>query len=94
MRRSNWRRIGVIGALLCSFFFPVVSSAQNNRSKKRTTSINFEDELIEGNVKKPELLYLLQKKQFNFKRLINLRDDFIPEMRQTAEDLHGERSGN
>lgn len=55
--------------------------------EKRRTSINFEDELIEGEVKKPELFYLLQKKQFNFKRLIKLRENFLPEMRRTAEDL-------
>lgn len=46
--------------------------------EKRRTSINFEDELIEGEVKKPELFYLLQKKQFNFKRLIKLRENFYP----------------
>lgn len=56
-----------------------------NRRKK--TTINFEDELVQGEVKKPELLYLLQQKQFNFKRLIKLREDFLPEMKRTAEDL-------
>lgn len=54
---------------------------------KRKTSIDFEDELIQGEVKKPELFYLLQKKQFNFKRLIKLREDFLPEMRRTSEDI-------
>lgn len=63
-----------------------------DKDKKRT-SINFEDELIEGEVKKPELFYLLQKKQFNFKRLIKLRENFLPEMRRTAEDLPRGGSG-
>ena len=61
---------------------------------KKTTSINFEDELIEGEAKKPELLYLLQKKQFNFKKLIKLRQNFLPEMERTAEELDRGRSGN
>lgn len=88
--RTFWMRILVIFLIVA-----VGSSAWAKRKKgKRTTSINFEDELIEGDVKKPELLYLLQKKQFNFRRLINLRDDFLPEMRQTAEDLHVDRSGD
>ena len=34
---------------------------------KKRTKIDFEDELVEGELKKPELFYLLQKKQFNFK---------------------------
>lgn len=61
---------------------------------KKTTSINFEDELVEGEVKKPELLYLLQKKQFNFKRLIKLRENFLPEMNRTAEDIQRGRGQN
>lgn len=67
---------------------PRAGGTSGSKSKgKKNTSINFEDELIEGDVKKPELLYLLQKKQFNFKRLIKLRENFLPEMRRTAEDL-------
>jgi hypothetical protein len=61
---------------------------------KKTTSINFEDELVEGEVKKPELLYLLQKKQFNFKRLIKLRENFLPEMNRTSEDIQRGRGQN
>ncbi len=64
------------------------SFAESKAEKdKRKTSIDFEDELIQGEVKKPELFYLLQKKQFNFKRLIKLREDFLPEMRRTSEDI-------
>lgn len=68
---------------------PIVSWSQDSKraGEKKTTSINFEDELIEGEVKKPELLYLLQKKQFNFKRLIKLRENFLPEMERTAEGI-------
>lgn len=60
---------------------PAAAAAKPAAGKKKT-DIDFEDELVEGEVKKPELFYLLQKKQFNFKRLIKLREDFIPEMRR------------
>jgi hypothetical protein len=69
-------------------------SAQTSGGDKKTTSINFEDELVEGEVKKPELLYLLQKKQFNFKRLIKLRENFLPEMNRTSEDIQRGRGQN
>ena len=59
---------------------------------KKRTSIDFEDELVEGELKKPELFYLLQKKQFNFKRLIKLREDFLPEMRRDADEIRRGRS--
>ncbi len=76
-------------AIFFLIFTAMASSAhaQNTADDKKTTSINFDDELIEGEVKKPELLYLLQRKQFNFKRLIKLREDFLPEMGRTAEDI-------
>lgn len=66
---------------------PSVFAKENGKDKKKTSSINFEDELIQGQANKPELLYLLQKKQFNFKRLIKLRKNFLPEMRRTAEEI-------
>ena len=53
----------------------------------KRTNVDFEDQLIQGEVKKPELFYLLQKKQFNFGKLIKLRENFIPEMTKTAEDV-------
>ena len=62
--------------------------------EKKETKIDFEDELVEGALKKPELFYLLQKKQFNFKRLIKLREDFLPEMRRDADEIHRGRSKN
>jgi hypothetical protein len=61
---------------------------------KKTTAINFDDELIEGELKKPELMYLLQKKQFNFKKLIKLRENFLPEMERAAEDIGSKRGAN
>lgn len=66
-------------------------TAQSSKDGKRKQTIDFEDELIQGEVNKPELFYLLQKKQFNFKKLIKLREDFLPEMRRTAEEV--QRSG-
>ncbi len=69
------------------------ASAAKGGDKKRT-SIDFEDELVEGELKKPELFYLLQKKQFNFKRLIKLREDFLPEMRRDGDEIRRGRSKN
>ena len=67
-----------------SFLFSGVNSYAQEKGKKRT-NINFEDQLIRGEVQKPELFYIMQKKQFNFGRLIKLRENFLPEMRKTSE---------
>ncbi len=70
--------------------------AQSNavKSKEKKASLSFEDELVEGGTQKPELFYLFQKKNFNYKRLIRLRENFLPEMRKTAEDVQRTRGGS
>jgi hypothetical protein len=68
--------------------------AAKKSAQKKSTTIDFEDQLVEGAAAKPELFYLMQKRQFNYKRLIRLRDDFVPEMRKTAEDVERKGSGN
>lgn len=77
------------------------AQAQNAPAKKaeaqprqRKATLNFEDELVEGSTQKPELFYLFQKKNFNYKRLIKLRENFLPEMRKTSEDIQRVRGVN
>ena len=67
--------------------------ATTKDGKPKRTTIDFEDELVEGKTKNPELFYLLQKRQFNYKRLIRLRENFLPEMRKTSEDMQRQGSG-
>jgi hypothetical protein len=67
---------------------------RSEAEEKKKATIDFEDELVEGELKNPELFYLLQKKQFNYKRLIKLRENFLPEMRRDAEDMRQGRSKN
>ena len=66
---------------------PARPKAAAKRGSSKRTEVNFEDQLIKGEVQKPELFYLLQKKQFNFSKLIKLRENFLPEMKKTAEDV-------
>lgn len=70
------------------------SGGGSKGGKPKQTNIDFEDELVEGELKKPELFYLLQKKQFNFKRLIKLREDFLPEMRRDGDEIRRARGKN
>ena len=85
----NRRTYGIWISLL-SLFLGLPLWAQSSKSKAgdvRTEKIQFDDELVEGELRKPELFYLLQKKQFNYKRLIKLREKLLPEMRRDAEKI-------
>lgn len=70
------------------------NTSSNTVRKERKAQLNFEDELVEGSTQKPELFYLFQKKNFNYKRLIKLRENFLPEMRRSAEDVQRVRGAN
>lgn len=72
---------------------PSAGATKSRPKGTRTQKLNFEDELVEGGTQKPELFYLFQKKNFNYKRLIKLRQNFIPEMRKTSEDIQRIRGG-
>lgn len=92
----------IVGIVACVY---TQSYAQTNRTTTTTTTtknttttrkatLSFEDELVEGGTQKPELFYLFQKKNFNYKRLIKLRENFLPEMRRTSEDIQRVRGAN
>lgn len=83
----------LLATLLGAIPFKSLAQTSNEEQKKKHT-LNFEDELIEGGVQKPELLYLLQRKNFNFKKLIRLREHFLPEMVETGEMLRGSGRSN
>ena len=70
------------------------SSTSSSKTKMRRQEITFEDELIQGGTQKPELFYLLQKRNFNYGKLIKMRDNFIPEMEQAAQGLQRIRRKN
>lgn len=76
------------------FFSSHLLADEKTKPKERRATINFEDELVEGSTQKPELFYLFQKKNFNYRRLIKLRENFLPEMRKTAEDVQRVRGGS
>lgn len=62
--------------------------------KEKKATLNFEDELVEGTTQKPDLFYLFQRKNFNYNKLIKLRENFLPEMRKTTEDIQRVRGAH
>jgi hypothetical protein len=68
------------------------NATSGNKSAKKQT-LNFEDELVQGTAQKPDLFYLFQRKDMNQGRLIKLRQNFLPEMRKTTEDIQRVRGG-
>ena len=64
-----------------------VSLAADNVKYKRRTVIDFSEALIEGELTKPEGSYIVNRKVSRFSSLIKLRENFIPELLASPDEL-------
>jgi septal ring-binding cell division protein DamX len=88
-------KILILTLLLMGFIQSSHAQSESTPSAKaaRKQTLNFEDELVKGDAQKPDLFYLFQRKDMNQGRLIKLRQNFLPEMRKTTEDIQRVRGG-
>ena len=64
----------------------MVREADTTSFKKKTV-IDFSDVTIEGELTKPEGSYLLNRKKTNFTSLLKIRENFLPELQYSTDDL-------
>ena len=74
---------------LISFVFIVMLSSlafsQSSLSHK-TKFYNFDDLLIQGEYRRPQILYTDAKQKVEFERLLKLKKDFLPKLKATQKD--------
>lgn len=63
--------------------FPVLS--WSNPAPK-TKFYNFDDLLINGEYKKPQVLYTDARQKVKFEKLLKLKKDFLPKLKSTNKD--------
>ena len=49
--------------------------------------LEFEEDLIEGGLENTELNFIQMRKENNFKKMIKIRDNFIPEIEGSSSEL-------
>lgn len=90
------KRFVAIGILLGSLAFAATSAyAQEDKVVqesdktvfKKKTIIDFSDVTIQGELTKPEGSYVLNRKKTNFKSLLKLRANFLPELFNSTDNL-------
>ena len=64
----------------------VIQEADKTVFKKKTV-IDFNDVTLEGELTKPEGSYLINRKRTKFGNLIKLRNDFLPELQKSVDNL-------
>ena len=63
-----------------------VAQAKNLKKPATTKFYNFDEMLIDGEVKKPTVLYIDQRERVRFERLLKLKKNFLPALMDTARD--------
>ena len=53
---------------------------------EKTKFYNFDDLLINGVVKKPQVLYTDARQKVRFEKLLKLKKDFLPQLENTKKD--------
>ncbi len=66
--------------------FPNLSLAEDLSGKTKTKFYNFDDLLINGEYKKPQILYTDSKQKVRFEKLLKLKKDFLFQLKKTIKD--------
>lgn len=70
----------VLGAIFLS------GSAFAQEGDTKSKFYDFDDMLIDGQLKTPDLLKTEAREKAKFKRLLSLKKSFLPKIRETAEE--------
>ena len=70
--------------MLISFLF--VPLPVNANPPVKSKFYNFDDQVIDGEIKKPTALYTNARQKVKFDRLLKLKKSFIPDLLKTSED--------
>ena len=70
--------------ILLVLMFASVASAQSGDVK--TKFYDFDDLLIDGEYKKPQIMYNDATTKVRFERLLKLKKEFLPKLRATSRD--------
>tara|TARA_Y100000592_G_C5285320_1_gene228215 strand:+ start:380 stop:619 length:240 start_codon:yes stop_codon:yes gene_type:complete len=66
-------------------FIPFLAFAQEKETNK-TKFYNFDDLLINGEYKRPQVLWTDSRQKVKFERLLKLKKDFLPKLESTKKD--------
>jgi len=76
---KHWIAVAVVG----SFLFSSTSMAQDDNA----TSYDFEDDLVQGDLVRPDGENLMVRRRGARESLIKIREHFIPELIKSVENL-------
>ena len=76
----------IFATIFVFFLMLSVAIAQDNPAGTKTKFYNFDDLLINGQYRKPQVLYTDARQKVKFERLLKLKKDFLPKLKATQKD--------
>ena len=70
--------------IIAFLLLPALAYSQNSNVK--TKFYDFDDLLINGEYKKPQVLYIDADQKIKFERLLKLKRDLLPKLQNTQRD--------
>ncbi len=75
----------VFNVLFLLVFISTLALGQK-KEKQKTKFYNFDDLLINGEYKRPQVLWTDSRQRVKFERLLKLKKDFLPKLESTKKD--------
>tara|TARA_R100001509_G_scaffold21813_1_gene11442 strand:+ start:3397 stop:3660 length:264 start_codon:yes stop_codon:yes gene_type:complete len=72
--------------VLFALFFLLTYGTVLAKEKTKVKFYNFDDLLVDGKVSKPKLLYIDSRQRVKFEKLLKLKKDFLPKLKETERD--------
>lgn len=71
--------------IIIAFFLPSMAYAKKKGENKQV--IDFEAITIDGKLKKPEGMFIMDRKELKFKRFLNLNESFINNIIKSIDEF-------
>ncbi len=76
----------ILCLMMVGVLLGAAAPAMAQDGEPKTKFYNFDDMLIDGQLKTPDLLKAQARDKAKFKRLLSLKKSFLPKVRETAEE--------
>ena len=83
---KKYFKISLLYVFLLTFLSVPQPSLGQEKSSTKTKFYNFDDLLINGEYKKPQVLYTDARQKVKFEKLLKLKKDFLPKLKSTERD--------
>lgn len=75
-----------LGIIVLFFIVTMAVVIAKPKTGAKTKFYNFDDLMIDGKIKKPQVLYTDARQKVKFERLLQLKKDFLPNLKTTNKD--------